>query len=155
MADRMQFYPQSLLDDETVQSGTESPEQWIVTDDGKYHLNDDPEMKVLTPLEDGQIVNFVTCIEHGMFDIVMNDDGTWTMPHGESAPATFGECCIMNGWQADTQAVSIQTCVDQFIEACGEGDDNLIGFFTWSDPIPYRFDQASRRFIRVADEVKQ
>ena len=146
--DSAKWWPSEMVD-EVMPPGREKPEDWLHGPSGLIlHVeegdDDDAKAPVLL-LEDGTIIEFVNCTKYGDAELSLRADGSWRV----SSPKLRGaeQSCIMNGWQYETNADTVEETVKLLIETDAEPGEYPISYFTWSDTIPLRFDKAKHRFV--------
>lgn len=136
--------------DEVMPKGRASPDAWIVDVNGVAMLGpiEDGDQPV-TPLGDGDITKFTSCVTHANIGL------TLLAPDGHrfdaDPPASFGQCCILNGLQSETLEENIPAMIALLREAMADTGETeyLASFYTYDDGAPYRFIAAERRFEKV------
>lgn len=143
------WWPQDYCD-EIMPKGRASPDAWIVDHDGVAMLApwEDHDLPV-TPIGDGEIIKFVSCVTHANIGLILTADGH---KFDTEPPAQFGQCCILDGFQSETLAPDIPSMI-QFLRKMQDETDELeyiASFYTYDDGAPYRFIAAERRFEKVS-----
>lgn len=131
----VKWYPTSYLD-EVMPSGRGSASAWIETIDGKPHLVAAEDDAPPTPLTDGAMIEFHRCESYDEMALRLGrDDHSFE----REPPREAEQCCILNGWQAETLSCSTEELVRQLREAGAGPGDYLAAFYTFVDAGPYRF----------------
>lgn len=139
-------YPECYLD-EVMPPGRADPNAWIVDIDGAPQLAGDGfDGEGSTALVDGQIVRFWRCDIYDTIELTLTRDGYSFAPE---PPTVFEQCCILEGWQADTLATCVEEMVSLLREAEAEPGRYAASFYTFVDTGTWRFVAASRTFEQV------
>lgn len=131
----VKWWPTSYLD-EVMPSGRDNPSAWIEIIDGKPHLAAAGDDEPPTPLADGAMIEFHRCETYDEMTLRLGaDDHSF-----ERAPPRAAEqCCILDGWQADTLSCSTQEMIQQLREGGAEPGDYSAAFYTFVDAGKFRF----------------
>jgi hypothetical protein len=154
-----EWWPYALMD-EAMPAGRDNPDAWLDTlPDGRPFLagGDDDGRLESQPLADGERVEFIRCDTYGQAELVIRRDGSWSVE--TPMPPEAEQVCALGGWQVDSLAETVEDCVDRLKEEIGplcDGPDLFDGadgsrefdlsYYTFSEPIPFRFDAARRTF---------
>jgi hypothetical protein len=147
------YWPTDYVDEE-VPPGRESPTAWIFLSGGSAYLNpceesDDKEI-VFRLLNDGDTIEFTRCDTFLETTLMLVEDG-FTL--ADPAPPEFEQCCVLDGWQSETLASSVDELAKFIREADGEtGVEFRVVFYTYVDTGPWRFCAATNSFRPVKSE---
>lgn len=143
----MKWWPYDYID-EIMGTHRASANAWIEDKDGRPFLgaNDIASGFGEEPraISDGEIVKFVTMTDHGEAIVTLNDAGSWSV--SSSMPEAAESCCILYGWQSDTVGGNVDETMKALIAEGAKPGEYTISFYTYSNEIPLRFDQATRSF---------
>lgn len=133
--------------DETIPELRAHPSSWIVdNNDGVPTLSDfygDPGK----PLEDGFVLRFRYHEDHGKGAVTIADDLSWTAP---PMPEGANSAWTPDAWDLGGNA-SIEGLIGDLTGLASlEPGTMVLHFSFWSEPLPYRYDGATRRFVEVA-----
>ncbi len=136
--------------EETSPDPRPSPSAWIIEDDDGRPCLAEEFGDVGFALEDGRQVKFLRLHDHGGAVIVFNEDGSASL--SEPMPAGADQCCVMDGWQAETLADDTDTLLANLRDAAepDAGDEFRVSYYTFEGPLPFRFDAAARAFLPVS-----
>lgn len=141
------WFPSDLMD-EVMPPGRPSPSAWIVAlDDGATALDLSTDFEpVHHLLNDGDTVAFASRTDYGEATLTLT-----ATDYSVSAekPAGAEQCCALDGWQSDTLASDVAELVGHLRDCDQTEGEFRIAYYTFSDDIPYRFDAASKSFVRV------
>lgn len=143
------------LQDEVVPPVRETPDAWIISlSDGApalaydnfYGGDDTPPGRLL---RDGEIVEFDEFQDYGGGTLTVNPDGTFTADPPMPAQAN----CVR------TDLENVTDSIEHLVAHGGPGLDcplepgeHDLDFYHWSDvPGRFRFDAATRSFVRLSD----
>lgn len=147
---KTEWWPTDYLD-EVSPPGRHCPNAWIVdVEQEQYLAGEDAHepfcREEATHLIDGAIVHFSRCDTFAEIVLTLTADG---YSLASAVPEGFEQCCILDGWQCDTLAGSVEEMVAFLREAGDEPGDYAAAFYTFTDAGPWRFDRASRSFVQV------
>lgn len=153
MADytKIEYWPEQLVD-EVMPPGRDSPEEWLTGEPPNVLLVVNPGdedwgggLRTIA-LADGDIIEFARCenfAAYGDVTLTIEASGAWSinapMPHKATA------CCVLDGWQGETVAGSVEDMVQDFLQEGPDPGDYNIAFFHW-DELTMCFDKATRTF---------
>ena len=144
----VQWWPAYMLDEIMPQHST-SADAWIISHSAGFAIDADEPGNESSyfgqpqPLTDGEIVNFITCTDYGLATLSFDPTCAWSVDIPMPAEARL--CCILG--DGDTLGGNVDETVKIMMERGDEADDYVIGYYTYSNQIPLRFEQASRRFV--------
>ena len=136
------WWPTDYLD-EVMPNGRASPNDWIIIGPDApmlappdYYDEEETPDRVLC---ESDIVNFVSCTTHDVINMILTADG---YVFDRPPPATFGQCCCLYGWQAETLDDDVVSMIGRLrtlqSDGVGEGNEFDVAFFTWDDGADYR-----------------
>ncbi|WP_330084344.1 hypothetical protein [Methylocystis iwaonis] len=131
------WWPTAYID-EIMPPGRDNASAWIEMIDGAPHLvgESDNDLMKPRPLKDGDLIEFHRCetYDEMILRLGANDHAFEREP-----PREAEQCCILNGWQADTLSCSTQELIKQLRDGGGEPGDYLAAFYTFVDAGKFRF----------------
>lgn len=99
------------------------------------------------PLQDGEIVEFVSFTDYGTAILSIAKDGTYET--SRPMPPGAEQCyAIADPDTLGNDIAEVVYCLIELGEGCGK---HGIAYFTYSEPVLFRFDLAGKRFIRVSE----
>ena len=139
--------------DEVVPEPKTTPSDWIgALDDGAPALLDFDGEEPERALHDGDRVDFYESRAMGSATLTIGDDGSWSVDREMPAGANLVSCYDLED-SFDTIAAMIESAKESAVEGCGgefePGAEYFIRYWYWSARTPFRFDAATRAFVKM------